>query len=303
MTFDPLTPFRWRDGHAAGLSNNRLNSSDFRRLARGIYIASEATVDARVEAQAAVLVAGARSFASHHTAARLYRAIVPDDPQLHASVPPGRSRSDNPDVAVHRSRRVPHTFRSIPVTSPTDTFLDLAVSLSLVDLVVLGDSLVRRGRTTPDKLVAVAQKATGRGSRLARRAASLVRAGVDSPMETRSRMLRVLSGLPELETDIRFYDPVTHALVRRLDAGDRATRTGVEYDGKHHVQREQQWASDIARREEFADEEWRIVTLISKDIFSTPADTVRRLERILRRRGMKFGPISDEWRRHFRGRD
>ena len=115
-------------------------------------------------------------------------------------------------------------------------------------------------------------------------------------------MLRVLSGLPELESDIRFHDPITHALLRRLDAGDRATRTAVEYDGKQHVQRQEQWESDIARREEFEDEEWRIVTLISKDIYNTPGKTVKRLERVLRKRGMRFGPLKDEWRLHFRDR-
>ncbi|WP_161958505.1 hypothetical protein [Ornithinimicrobium cavernae] len=301
MPFETHTPFRWRDGHAAGLSNNRLNSSAFRKLVRGVFIDSRVDIDALVEARAAVLVAGAHSFVSHHTAARLYGCVVPDEATLHASVPPGRSRSDHPDVAVHRSRRVPQTFRGVPVTSPVDTFLDLATSLGLVDLVVLGDSLVKRRRTTPEKLLAAARSARGRGCRLARRAASLVRTGVDSPMETRSRLLRVLSGLPELETDIRFHDPVTQALLRRLDAGDRATRTAVEYDGKHHVQRQEQWESDITRREEFDDEEWRIVTLISKDIYNTPGDTVRRLERILRRRGMRFGPLKDEWRLHFRG--
>lgn len=302
MTFDARRPFRWRDGRAAGLSNNRLNSPAYRKLARGVFVSSQVDVDALVEAQAAVLVAGDGGFASHHTAARLYRAVVPDESRLHASVPPGRSRSDNPDVAVHRSRRMPLTFRGVPTTCPVDTFLDLASCLRLVDLVVLGDSLVRRGRTTPEKLNAAAGHATGRGSRLARRAASLVRAGVDSPMETRCRMLRVLSGLPELESDIRFHDPITHALLRRLDAGDRATRTAVEYDGKQHVQRQEQWESDIARREEFEDEEWRIVTLISKDIYNTPGKTVKRLERVLRKRGMRFGPLKDEWRLHFRDR-
>lgn len=302
MPFDADQPFRWREGRLAGLSNSRLNSPAFRKLARGVFIDARVTVDALTEARAALLVAGSQGFASHHTAARLYRAVVPDVPQLHASVPPGRSRSDNPDVVVHRSRRVPQKFRGVCVTSPVDTFLDLAACLTLVDLVVFGDSLVKRRHTSPEKLVAAAEAATGRGSRLARRAASYVRAGVDSPMETRCRMLRVLSGLPELETDIRFYDPVTHALLRRLDAGDRSTRTAVEYDGKHHIERQQQWESDITRREEFDDEEWRIVTLISKDIYTTPGETVRRLERVLRKRGMKFGPLKDEWRLHFRER-
>src|SRR5690606_22198504 len=104
---------------------------------------------------------------------------------------------------------------------------------------------------------------TGRGIRVARRAAGLVRAGVDSPMETRSRMLRVLSGLPELQTDLRFYWP-NGDLRRRLDAGDRETRTAIEYDGRHHVERVAQWESDVLRREEFEDEEWRIMTLVSR---------------------------------------
>ncbi|MCK0114073.1 hypothetical protein MWU75_18175 [Ornithinimicrobium sp. F0845] len=67
MDLDTRRPFRWRDGRRAGLSNNKLNSAAFRKLARGIYISSEVTVDALIEAQAAVLVAGAQGFTSHHT--------------------------------------------------------------------------------------------------------------------------------------------------------------------------------------------------------------------------------------------
>jgi hypothetical protein len=113
-------------------------------------------------------------------------------------------------------------------------------------------------------------------------------------------MLRVLAGLPELETDIRFYD-VHGNLLRRLDAGDRPTRTAVEYDGRHHIDRQQNWESDIGRREEFEDEEWRIVTLVSRDIFTLPGATVDRLRRIFRQRGIALGPVKDEWRRYFPG--
>jgi very-short-patch-repair endonuclease len=154
----------------------------------------------------------------------------------------------------------------------------------------------------PDELVETTQRATGRGLRVARRAAGLVRIGVDSPMETRSRMLRVLSGLPELQTDIRFHTP-TGELRRRLDAGDRATRTAVEYDGRHHVEREAQWESDVLRREEFEDQEWRIMTLVSKDIFVSPGRTIERMATVFASRGMRVGPRKDEWRRYFPERD
>lgn len=120
-------------------------------------------------------------------------------------------------------------------------------------------------------------------------------------METRARLLRVLSGFPELETDVRFYDE-QGALQRRLDAGDCAPRTAVEYDGRHHIEREEQWEADLGRREEFEDQEWRILTLVSKDIYSTPGQTVERMTRIFRSRGIAVGRPSDEWRRHFPGR-
>ena len=42
----------------------------------------------------------------------------------------------------------------------------------------------------------------GRGCRLARRAASLAREGVDSPQETRLRLLLVLAGLPEPRVNV-----------------------------------------------------------------------------------------------------
>lgn len=75
----------------------------------------------------------------------------------------------------------------------------------------------------------------------------------------------------------------------------------MEYDGRQHIAREEQWVSDLGRREEFEDEEWGIVVLTSKDIYGTPGETVERLRRILRKRGMTIGPAKDDWRRYFPG--
>lgn len=295
-------PFTYQQGRERGLTRSRLLSDDFVQLLHGVYVPTDTKVDGYVAARAALLVAQPGAFLSHHSAAWLWGGVVPRQPMAHVSIPAGRGRSTRRDMVVHSSRRQATRFRGQPLTTAVDTFLDLAAYLNLVDLVILGDSLVRRGRCTPESLVEAAAQGSGRGVRLARRAASLVRSRVDSPMETKARMLRVLSGLPELETDLRFYDSQGQ-LVRRLDAGDRATRTAVEYDGRQHVNREDQWESDLLRREEFEDQEWRIVTLVSKDIYTWPGRTVDRLARIFQRRGIKVGPRSDEWRRHFHGRD
>lgn len=305
MAFDPQQPFTWRQARDEGIPQRTLEGKKYRRLISGVYVSTESLGNreskadtAYSEARAALLVAGSRAFLSHHTAARLYGAVVPDVPELHASVAPNQRRSRHREVVVHQSRRKWVTFRGLPITTPEDLFLDMATQLSLVDLVVLGDSLVRRGRTTPERLVREMQQATGRGIQPARRGAALVRSGVDSPMETRCRLLRVFSGLPELETDIRFYDE-TGQLLKRLDAGDRPSKTATEYDGRHHIKREEQWQADLGRREMFENDNWRIVTLVSKDIYTTPGATVERLACIFRQRGMQVGELSDEWRRHF----
>ena len=300
MTFDQREPFLWKMARSHGISDRRLRSPEFRRLGYGVYISAEVTVDALVEAKAAVLVGGSHSFASFHQAAKLWGGVVPQTDLLHSSVPEKWSRTARRDAQAHASQRTPCQFRGVPVTGPDDTFLDLAAELGLVDLVVLADSLIRRRRTTQDALVAATQASPCSAPRHALRAASLARAGVDSPMETRARLLRVLAGLPELETDIRFYDHQGE-LRRRLDAGDRATKTAVEYDGRHHITREEQWEGDLDRREGFEDDGWRIVTLISPDIYQRPGRTVDRLARIFRDRGMTFGSVSDEWRRYFPG--
>jgi len=105
----------------------------------------------------------------------------------------------------------------LPLTCATQTFLDLAGDLDLVDLVVLGDSLVRTGVATLDDLVAAAAAYRGRRARLARRAAAYVRQGVDSPMESRLRMLLVLAGLPEPVVNHALRDETTGRVRYRLD--------------------------------------------------------------------------------------
>ena len=96
------------------------------------------------------------------------------------SLPPGTTPHMLRDGPYRRVFHDVHIDRAcVTITTPIQTFLDLAPELSLVDLVVLGDSLIRRGRLTPEMLVEAATTRRGRGCRLARRAAALVRPEVD----------------------------------------------------------------------------------------------------------------------------
>ena len=178
--------------------------------------------------------------------------------------------------------------------------MDLASEISLVELVVLGDSLVARGRTSPQALVAATARLTGQRAGVAVRAAGLVRAGVDSPMESRLRMLIVPAGLPEPVVNHVEYDELGR-WVRRYDLSYPDLRLAVEYDGRQHAQSQAQWERDVERREELDTEGWRIVVVLAKGIYREPDGTLDRVVSALRARGQCAAVLSDEWRLHFRG--
>jgi len=137
----------------------------------------------------------------------------------------------------------------------------------LVDLVVLGDSLVAKRRTTTQQIVAAANAWKGKGSRLARRAADLVRAGVDSPMETRLRMLMVLAGLPEPVVNHIEYDAMG-AWAKRFDLSYPDLLLIIEYDGRQHAEDDRQWGRDIERREQLDTDGWRLIVVRSAGIYT-----------------------------------
>lgn len=139
---------------------------------------------------------------------------------------------------------------------------------------------------------------TAASARLARRAAALVRSGVDSPQESKVRLLVVLAGLPEPTVNIEFRDDEGNIL-RRLDMGYHEPRVAIEYDGRQHAENDQQWQSDIDRREEFDDLEWRFVIVRSPGLFTHPDQTLARIVKVLSKKGMRVRISSNEWRRHF----
>jgi hypothetical protein len=122
-------------------------------------------------------------------------------------------------VRIHEVQDLEQMPRDgLMLTSPVRTFIDLAACTDLTDLVSAGDSLVRRTGTGPELFRNAAAARTGaRGIRLAREAAELIRTGVDSPMETRLRLLLLLAGLPEPQVGRVVCEGW---LVRVITAGD-----------------------------------------------------------------------------------
>lgn len=244
------------------------------------------------------------AFASHASAARVWRVPVQTRPGEHVTVPEPGHRLRRAGVTTHHRPAAPVVVRDgVRVSTLVDLFVELAEELSLVELVVAGDWMVRRHGVRITALRRAAMRATGPYARLARRAARFVRAKVDSPMETRLRMLIVLAGLPEPEVNSTVCRR-EGSILRRFDLCWPSVKVVVEYDGRHHVEVVEQWEADLDRREQIDDDEWRILVVVASGIYVDPARTVRRVFRLLERRGLEGLPErpGEDWRPHFPGR-
>lgn len=152
------------------------------------YVTARIPIDLRLRARAALNVSPAGACISHHTAAAIWGAVPPATSAVHVRQSTASGRSVRQGVQAHYRRLAPATTtrHGLPITTPEQTFLDLAAAgLPLVELVIVGDGLVKTRATSVERLLAAASEATGHGHRLARRAATLVREGVDSPEDTR----------------------------------------------------------------------------------------------------------------------
>jgi very-short-patch-repair endonuclease len=300
---DPMHPFTTAQAVAAGIPASRLRSSAYRQLAKGKYVSARRRVDALLEAEAALLGHPKDAFVCHLTAARLYRMPVPHDVHAHVAVPePGQRRRRTgvrSHVAAPGTRVV--VYRGVRVASPVDVFVQLAETLPLVEMVVQGDHLVRHHACTPEELVAAcrASKEDHAGRALA--AARYVRRGVDSPMETRLRMLLVLAGLPEPTVNHQLRHP-DGSVRRRFDLSYPHLRLIVEYDGRQHADDPAQHDHDLERREELDRERWRILVVTAKGIYQEPERTVRRVRDALVEQGAGRPRLRTTWRQHFPGR-
>jgi hypothetical protein len=172
-----------------------------------------------------------------------------------------------------------------------------------VDLVALGDSLVRRKRTTSGELVVAADGYLGKGTRLARRAAAYVRAGVDSPKESRLRMLIVLGGLPEPQVNYILRE-LNGDWSQRLDLCYPELKLIIEYDGRHHTDVRANWLKDIKRRETLERQGWRLIIVTAEGLYDDPLETLQRIRLALADRGchIRSRRIPAEWHRIFTDR-
>lgn len=297
---DLSRPFLTRQFRAAGGNPSDLRSAAYRALVRNVWVKTDA-FDADSMFRAALAIHPPSAFLSRVSAAAVLGLPVPDHPFVHVTVGKECERRFRPQVKPHVTKRPRDLVqvRGMPLTHPVETFIDCAGMLAFVDLVVLGDALCRRFRIAADDLRAACHASSAYYAGLARAAAAFVRDGVDSPMETRLRLLIVLGGLPEPDVNVIVYWE-DGTWKRRYDLCYWRIKLVVEYDGRQHADDVKQWQKDLERREEFDDEGFRLIVVTAHGVYGDPETTLRRIRRQLVLRGWgNVPPLKEAWRKHF----
>ena len=297
---DTSVPFTRAHAVALGIDAKTIRGPRFREVFRDVLVSRDVELTTAVRARAALTLHLPTAFVSHVTAADIMGLPVPSSDRVHITAATQEERRQHPGIACHiacsETDVVDHA--GLRISSPLDLFIELAGVLSVVDLVVAGDAMVKLGLFTADELRAFCAGTRRWHSRRARRGAVLVRDGVDSPMETRVRLLLVWAGLPEPVVNLRVTDSAGNE--RRLDLAYPFLKIAIEYDGRHHIEREAQWNQDLRRRENLEADGWRFVVITSKGVYKEPEDTIARVVQALAQRGQRSRSVRDTWKVHFR---
>lgn len=287
-----LGVFTLAEAVAAGAEPNRLRRSDVERLGKCLYAVAGVDHSSVGIASAVCRMFPGAAWISHATGAQARGLELPHSIDLlpvHVTrLRPGSVPRVGPITGQHATVRLGEVTRlgDIPVATPARIWLELAASLTEMELVEFGDHLVRiprpqfEGRSEPHAPLAELARFLGwhpriAGAAKAAAALSRIRVGSDSVMETRLRLAFIDAGLPEPELQVALdpldpFSPVS-------DLGYRGPRIAIDYDGGTHLTAEQQ-ARDIRRDRQFALAGWRHLTANKHDAaesFRTLIEQVR----------------------------
>jgi hypothetical protein len=246
-------------------------------------------VDTRTRARAYATLMQRTQFFSHTTAALLHNLRMPEgfhETERHVtSAMPARAPRGAGIVGHGSERATIELVDGLRVLSAVETWCQLSATLSLDDLVVMGDGLVRRLNplSTVDALRAAVARYSGRGCRRLRSALALVRPGTDSARETGLRLVVIRAGFPEPEVN----GLILNSLGAEIAHGDlvfRASRTILEYEGRQHSESVRQFAIDISRLDDLMEERWRVIR-IDKALMARRVTLLDKIDRALRAGG------------------
>lgn len=293
-------PFAVAQGTAHGLSPGRMRAGDLARPFWGVRAPTSAplsTVD-RCAALATRMPVGA--FFSHHTAALLFGAPLPPHfavaNTLHVGVPlPGRAPRMNGVIGHSMVVEDADLFDlfGLSVTSPARTWCDVAGSLTLRQLVAVGDYLIHwQSPLVSLDEISQAVDTHRREKALLRRALSLLSSRAESSPESELRVIVVTNGLPKPLVNENIF-AASGRLLGRGDLYFKDHGELLEYEGDHHRTDQRQWRRDLTRTADMESEGLHVTRVNAEDLRHEAA-LVARIARNLRRRGWLGTPRRDQ---------
>lgn len=288
-------PFTYIEARTMGLSPDQLRSKSFTGISQGLYRPAAWDFDLR-EAARALSAVSPGAWISHVTAARLHGLMLPawlsESQELHLSKPRKLPEARRKGIIGHTltsfSDEV-ETIDGLKTSTRARTWLDLARTLPLNDLVCIGDQLIRiprpefEDRSQPYATLTSLRTMLGRHRNLqgiirAREALELMRVGSDSGPETLLRLAMGDAGLPEPDLQLTLWD---RPGAPSADAGYRQRKIALQYDGAHHLD-EVQRHSDGRRDKAFAAAGWTVLVFTQEDYAEGFEKALLRIKEALR---------------------
>ncbi len=269
-------PFLGHEALADGLITRHALRSRFIAVHHDVYVPAGTRLTPHLRARAAWLRSRRRGVLAGLSASALHRAKWIDD-RLPATIIDTNKRRI-PGIVVWAERleddEICHAD-GMALTTPARTAVDLACRTPLFAAVTAIDALARASRLKmPDVELLVERHRGMRGIRAARTALDLVDAGAESPRETWLRLLLIRNGFPRPQTQIEVRDEYGWT-VGYIDMGWEEIKVGVEYEGAHHLTRDQ-FNRDVRRLEQLEELGWIIVRVTVLDTDGAIVGRVRR---------------------------
>ncbi|NVM99327.1 hypothetical protein [Arthrobacter sp. SDTb3-6] len=299
-----MRSFTRSEGARGGLTISRMRAKDLYVPSREIRVPLGAQQSYRDRVRPYTEL-GVENYISHTSAAILHGIPMPyvheQARSVHLTRPAGTMIPRRKGVTGHKRALSPEECTlvdGIPVTTPARTLLDLSAILTLGELVAAADHLIcehDRDFEAPKIAIVtaaglrayIASKRFIRGLGNAQAAMELMRVGVDSPPETRLRLLLQRAGLPEFTTNHRIPGAPGERTVLP-DLACEEFRVCGEYEGEVHLTPEKQ-LFDRNRDMRTAARGWLQVKVFKKDMQRGDAWVAGMFREALREHGWNPG--------------
>jgi hypothetical protein len=276
-------PFTTSEAASVGVSASALRGPQWRHVFRNVWAHKELPDDRATRFAAVRLVLPPDAFVCGLTAAWLYGIDVQDrrGDLVWIGCRRGHRLRTRPGCMVREitvAEADLHMVDGVLMTTPLRTVFDCGRWLTLVEAVVVADALAHADLTSPPELLGYYRNHRGlRGVRQLPQVIDLLEPKAESPMETRVRLLIVLSGLPRPDAQVIVVDR-QRKFVARADLGYPEHRLLIEYDGAWHWE---QLAADERRRDDMRRLGWDVLLVTGDDYYRNPARILERVRSAL----------------------